>query len=111
MATENRARPIRMVFRVNEYERDIIHKRMALANTKKQSAFLRKMACDGNIICVNYSQLSNICKEIGRIGANINQIAKRVNSTSNIYKEDIAELKNRQEQLFGLLNDMGEKIL
>lgn len=111
MATENRARPIRMVFRVNEYERDIIHKRMALINTKKQSAFLRKMACDGNIICVNYSQLNNICNEVGRIGANINQIAKRVNSTSNIYKEDIDEIKNEQVRLYNLLNAMEEKIL
>ena len=111
MATENRARPIRMVFRVNEYERDIIHKRMALINTKKQSAFLRKMACDGNIICVDYSHLNDIYREIGTISVNINQIAKRVNSTSNIYKEDIEELKNKLARLHELLNEMDEKIL
>jgi len=111
MLNENRNRPIQIKFYVSEHERDIIRKRMALANTKKQSAFLRKMACDGNIINVNYSQINEICNQLGKIGSSINQIAKRVNSTSRIYGDDIAEIKKKQSEIFGLLNSMESKLL
>ena len=41
-------------------------------------------------------------KELHAIGRNINQIAKRVNSTSDIYREDIAELRERLGEIWRL---------
>ena len=40
--------------------------------------------------------------ELQSIGKNINQIAKRVNSTTNIYKEDIDEIKARLDEIWQL---------
>ena len=111
MANANRTRPIQIIVRVSEYEREIIRKRMELANTKNLSYFLRKTATDGVILNMDYSNIKNICAELGRIGTNINQIAKRVNSTSNIYDADIAEIKRNQKEIWALINAMGEKIL
>ena len=39
-------------------------------------------------------------KELYKIGVSINQIAARVNSTGNIYKEDIDFLKNSVEKIY-----------
>ncbi len=39
-------------------------------------------------------------KELFKIGVSINQIAARVNSTGNIYKEDIDFLKNCVEKIY-----------
>lgn len=111
MVQEKRSRPIQMIFRVNEHEKEVIRKRMELAKTKRQSAFLRKMAMDGMILNVDYSQIREINALIGKVSGNINQIAKRVNSTSRIYPEDIAELKKRQEEIWDLLKSMQSKLL
>ena len=42
---------------------------------------------------------STMITEIQKIGVNVNQIAKRVNSTGSVYQEDIDEIK-------GVLNEI-----
>ena len=111
MEKRNLTRPLQMIFRVSEHEKELIRKKMELAKTKKQSAYLRKMAIDGAIFHIDYSQLREICGELGKIGANINQIAKRVNTSSRIYDEDIAEIKKKQAEIFELVNSMKGKLL
>ena len=41
-------------------------------------------------------------KQLQAIGRNINQIARKLNSTGNIYKDDIAELKERLDDIWQL---------
>ena len=103
MESQNRERTIQINFRVTERERDFIYKKMAIAKTKNQAAYLRKMAIDGYIVNVDFSEFRELFATVGGISRNINQIAKRVNSTHNIYAEDITELKERQEQVWRLL--------
>lgn len=50
---------------------------------KSMSAFLRKLILYGYVYDVDYSYLRNYNTELGRISSNLNQIAKRVNSTGN----------------------------
>ena len=38
--------------------------------------------------------------QLQRIGNSVNQIAKRVNMTGNIYKEDIAEIKRYMDEIW-----------
>ena len=64
---------------------------------------MRKMAIDGYIIEVDYSDLKSVCYEMHKIGTNINQIAKRANSTNVVYASDFAEIKKRVEQIWQLL--------
>ena len=106
----NRERPIQIKFFVSERERDLIHIKMKSLNTENQSAYLRKMAVDGYIIKIDFSEFRAMFADIGGIGRNINQIAKRVNSTSNIYGEDIAELKKQQGEVWRLLKFMLSKL-
>lgn len=46
------------------------------------------------------SYLRNYNTELGRISSNLNQIAKRVNSTGNIYQEDINEVKELMNEVW-----------
>ena len=51
-----RTRPIRIEFCVTEQERQLIQSKMAQLGTKNMGAYLRKMAIDGYIIKVDYTQ-------------------------------------------------------
>ena len=51
-----RTRPIRIEFCVTEQERRLIQSKMAQLGTKNMGAYLRKMAIDGYIIKVDYTQ-------------------------------------------------------
>ena len=98
----NLKRNIQMKFRVTPDERKLIERKMALLPTKQIGAYLRKMAIDGLIIYTDLSEFKEFQKELQAIGRNINQIAKRVNSTSNIYETDIAEIKERLDEIWQL---------
>ena len=48
--------------------------------------------------------------EINRIGNNINQIAKRLNESGRAYDTDLAEILEKQKQLWGLANKILMKL-
>ena len=98
----NRKRPIQVKFFVDEKELSLIKARMAQLGIENMSAYLRKMAIDGYIIYTDTKDIQVMNKELQRIGRNINQIAKRVNSTSSIYMTDIEELKEDLQNIWRL---------
>ena len=53
---KNHTRPVRIEFRVTEQERQLIQKKMEQLGTKNMGAYLRKMAIDGYIIKVDYTE-------------------------------------------------------
>ena len=110
MTKPNLERPIQIKFYVSERERDFIYKKMALAKTKNKAAYLRKMAIDGYILNVDFSEFREVFANIGRITGSVNQIAKRINSTGNAYSNDVADIKNRQEEVWGLLKSIQNKL-
>ena len=98
----NRKRNIQMKFWVTEEEKQLIDEKMRQLPTKRYGAYLRKMAIDGYVIHTDTTNIKAMNKELRAIGRNINQIAKRVNSTSDIYREDIAELRERLGEIWRL---------
>lgn len=81
----NRTRPIIIRFAVSEYERELIENKMAIMKTHNMGAYLRKMAIDGYIIQVDYTEQKKLAAAVNKVGANFNQICKRVNSTEHCY--------------------------
>ena len=106
-----RTRPIRIEFCVTEQERQLIQSKMAQLGTKNMGAYLRKMAIDGYIIKVDYTQQKKLAAAVSRVAGNINQICRRINSTGNLYAEDVAELKERQAEIWSLLKETQRKEL
>lgn len=98
----NRQRNIQLKIWVNEEERKLIEHKMTQLPTSQLGAYMRKMAIDGYIIYTDIKNIKQYIGELQTIGKNINQIAKRVNSTTNIYKEDIEEIKARLDEIWQL---------
>lgn len=76
---------------------------------KSKSAFLRKLILYGYVYDVDYSYLRNYNTELGRISSSLNQIAKRINSTENIYKEDMDEVKELMNEVWRTQKSMLSK--
>ncbi|HFI0356671.1 TPA: plasmid mobilization relaxosome protein MobC [Streptococcus suis] len=89
---DQRSRPIKKEFYVDEEENEYIKQRMQKANVKNFSAFARFMMITGEIIVNNFEELRQLRVAINRIGVNVNQIAKRVNENDATDMKDIAEV-------------------
>ena len=100
---KNRTRPVRIEFRVTEQEHQLIQKKMEQLGTKNMGAYLRKMAIDGYIIKVDYTEQKKLAAAISRVAGNINQICRRINQTGHFYEDDIVELKVKQCEIWKLL--------
>ena len=99
----NRKRNIQVKFYVTAEEKELMEQKMAQLQTKRIGAYLRKMAIDGYIIKVDYTQQKKLAAAVSRAAANINHICRRINSTGHFYEDDVAELKERQKEIWQLL--------
>ena len=107
----DRTRPIRIEFCVTEQEKKLIESKMAQLGTRNMGAYLRKMAIDGYIIKVDYTEQKKLAAAVSRAATNINHICRRINSTDHFYADDIADLKERQAEIWSLLREVQKKEL
>jgi alkyl hydroperoxide reductase subunit AhpC len=98
----DRKRNIQMKFWVTEDEKRLIDEKMKLLPTQRYGAYLRKMAIDGYIIYMDTTDIKAFTAELSAIGRNINQIAKRLNAGGPAYQADIAEIRERLEEIWQL---------
>ena len=96
----NRKRPIQVKFFVDEKEQALIKKKMEQAGIENMSAYIRKMVIDGYVVKLDLPELRELTLKMKSISNSENQIAKRVNSTGNIYEADIEEIKKNQEEIY-----------
>ena len=75
-----RKRNIQILFCVSPEEKKLIRRKMIESKTKNMGAYLRKMAIDGYIVNTDTTPLKKQYEEMHKIGVNINQIAKKVNT-------------------------------
>ena len=99
----DRARPIRKEICLNEQELNLIQHKMRQLGTHNFGAYARKMLIDGYIIKVDYTEQKKLAAAVSRAATNINQICRRINSTGHFYADDVAELKERQGEIWQLL--------
>ncbi len=99
----DRTRPIRIEVCVTEQERQLIRHKMAQLGTKNMGAYIRKMAIDGYIIKVDYTEQKKLAAAVSRAASNINHICRRINQTGHCYDADIADLKAKQAEIWELL--------
>lgn len=99
-----------LLVRINDEERAQIQTRMALAGTKNMSAFIRKMTLDGRIILLDMDEIKTLVSLLRRTSANVNQIAKRVNATSRVYENDLAEIQSQLGEVWAALDDVLRKL-
>ena len=107
MANRKRTNPVQ--FYLDDEEQYILDEKFKLSGMKSKSAFLRKLILYGYVYDVDYSYLRNYNTELGRISSNLNQIAKRVYSTGNMYQEDIDEVKELMNEVWRTQKSMLSK--
>ena len=103
-------REVQVKFRVTAHEKELIKERMKMCGIKNMARFLRLMAINGCIINTDYSELKARNNELHKIGVNINQIAKRVNETGRIYRNDLQEIQDSQNRIWDGINKILRKL-
>ena len=97
---ENRERQNRLTLRLSDNELYILEQKCKASNMKDKSAFIRHLILYGYVYDVNYDHLREYNTILSRIGNSLNQIAKRMNATSNVYKADVKEVKELMNQVW-----------
>ena len=99
---EGRKRTVQVKFYVTEEERRLIRGKMKLIPTRNMAAYLRKMAIDGYVVHIDTTDIRAQTAELQKIGVNINQIARRLNSMGPLYTQDVADIKGALAQIWQL---------
>ena len=75
---------------------------MALLHTRNFSAYARKMLIDGYVVHIDTTDIRAQTAELQKIGVNVNQIARRLNSMGPLYAQDVADIKGALTQIWQL---------
>ena len=94
-----------LTFRVTPEEREQIE-RKALTASKSVSNYLRDSAVKKEIVVID--SLKDFTTELRRIGNNLNQITKAVNS--GVYAVDLTETKREVQRIWQSLNSLSQEV-
>ena len=102
-------------FMVNEEDMNELNRRFALTAFKSKREFYRDSIFKNRIISIDISgefrkELRELSSLVSRNSANLNQIAKVVNSTGIIYKDDIESIKKALQGELLFLSEFREKV-
>ena len=100
MSQPKRKRGVQLNFRVSEEELAAIESKMEQLGIFNREAYLRKMALDGYAVRLDLPELKELLSLLRRSSNNLNQLVRRVNSTGRVYREDLADLSRRQEEIW-----------
>lgn len=75
MPKRTRKNPVQ--FYLSDDEQYVLDQKFLLSRMKSKSAFLRRLVLCGFVYDVDYSALREMNSQLGKIGGNLNQIAKR----------------------------------
>ena len=96
----NRERKNELKIYLSDDEQYILEQKVKISGMKSKSTFLRHLILYGFVYDIDYSYLRDYNAALGKIGCNLNQIAKRMNATGNVYKSDVEEVKKLMKQVW-----------
>lgn len=91
---------------LNDDEQYILEHKVKISGMKSKSSFLRHLILYGYVYDIDYSDLRDYNAALGKISGNLNQIAKRMNATGNVYKADVEEVKKLMKQVWNTQKTM-----
>lgn len=102
----HRKRSVQLHFMVTEHERELIRQKMEQLGANNLGAYLRKMAIDGYIVKLDLPELSELLSLLRRSSNNVNQVARRVHQTGNVYDTDLEDISQKQQELWEQMNEI-----
>ena len=94
----NRTRNNGIYLMLSDDELEILNKKYELSGCKTLRQFIMKCLLEKDVFVLDMQVFKDMSTNIGRITSNVNQIAKRVNSTGIIYKDDMNDLRKLLEK-------------
>ena len=86
--------------RLNDEEKSALDRKFQLSGLQSKSRFIRLMILEGIIVHFDEEKFNKMVRDFTKAGSNINQIAVRVNSTGNIYADDVNQIRKEVEDLW-----------
>ena len=96
-----------IILRLSKTEKNRIYEKMLSMGIRSLSAYIRKMALDGYCLHLDLKDLQRMAYLLQMCSNNLNQVAKRVNESNQLYAADIEDLRHRLDELI----DIGRQIL
>ena len=103
-----KTRSVEVLFSPEEYK--LLRQRMEEAGVQYAGPFIRKMSLDGYIVRLDISDIKQLSSLLRRCSNNLNQIAKKANSTGSIYGAEIAEMQVKQDEIWELAKEILAKL-
>lgn len=103
--SKNRYRKVQKILRLTERENDILNKKIRQSGYKTFQAFTFMMLFDGEVFFQDFSELNHLNYEIGKLGNNINQLARAANIYKQVSPDDVQELTDELERLRELVEE------
>ena len=94
----NRVRTERLEIKLTKEEKEFFQAKMKQAKCKSMNHFLRKCVLEKEIYVVDLKPFNELQELLANATNNLNQIARRVNSTGVIYKDDINDMREDIEK-------------
>ena len=101
-----RKRDQRLFIWVDTEELEQIRQRMEQLGIINMSSYIRKMAIDGYIVKLDIPELRDLISLQRRSSNNLNQIAKRLNTTGRVYAADLEQILQNQEQIWSGIQEI-----
>lgn len=98
----NRERKIPVQVYLNENEFYLLEQKVKLSGCASRSAVIRQLILHGYVYDVDYSELRGVHEALSRINTNLNQIAKHMNTTGNVYDADVQAVRKLMEEIWQL---------
>lgn len=105
----NRKRKIAKKVMLTEQEAEQIEKNMNETGIETFGDYARKMLLDGYIVKADFSAVREVAHQLSKIGNNVNQVARRVNTDKNAMGVDLQEIRTAQTQIIALLQNLMRK--
>ncbi len=93
----NRIRNERLEIKLTKEEKALFEEKRKLAKCRNMSHFIRKCVLEKEIYILDLEPFRDLQSLLSNATNNVNQIAKRVNSTEIIYSDDIKYMKKQIE--------------
>ena len=107
----NRKRNARLRFGLTDKEKELFEREKKESGAKSMRHFIRKTVLEKKLYEIDLEPLRDLYGILSVATSNLNQIAKRVNQTDVIYKNDIDDMKKSIDDFSKELWDIHSSLL
>ena len=107
---EKTKRNIHYSFKVSPDEDAAIRQKMKALGIRNRSTYLRAMMLNGYLLKLDLQEMHEAVRLMGKMGGNINQIARRLNEHDSIYETEMDEIVDEQKGLKALLSQILQRL-